>query len=133
VVRCAVCTKVELAYVEGLTRTSCYYCGPDGSNRAMNRAASSDRRHYGPSFLPWARSSRRRKGRDDSHASRVGSGRSQRRGLLRTRIPGWLPPNRDRNDRIRRCGGAYMHGARSRGELIRAPLRDITKTTESVG
>ena len=26
-VRCAVCTKVQLAYVEGLTRTSCYYCG----------------------------------------------------------------------------------------------------------
>ena len=24
---CPVCTKVQLAYVEGPTRTPCYYCG----------------------------------------------------------------------------------------------------------
>jgi hypothetical protein len=27
VVRCPVCTKVQLVYVQGPTRTSCYYCG----------------------------------------------------------------------------------------------------------
>ena len=26
-VRCPVCTKVQLVYVQGPTRTSCYYCG----------------------------------------------------------------------------------------------------------
>jgi hypothetical protein len=26
VVRCPVCTKVQLVYVQGPTRTSCYYC-----------------------------------------------------------------------------------------------------------
>ena len=26
-VRCPVCTEVQVAYVEGPTRTSCYYCG----------------------------------------------------------------------------------------------------------
>jgi hypothetical protein len=27
VVGCPVCTKVQLVYVQGPTRTSCYYCG----------------------------------------------------------------------------------------------------------
>jgi len=27
VVRCPVCTKIQLVYVQGPTRTSCYYCG----------------------------------------------------------------------------------------------------------
>jgi hypothetical protein len=27
VVSCPVCTKVQLVYVQGPTRTSCYYCG----------------------------------------------------------------------------------------------------------
>ncbi len=26
-VRCPVCTKVQVVYVQGPTRTSCYYCG----------------------------------------------------------------------------------------------------------
>lgn len=26
-VRCPVCTKVQLVYVQGPTRSSCYYCG----------------------------------------------------------------------------------------------------------
>ena len=26
-VKCPVCTKVQLAYVQGPTRASCYYCG----------------------------------------------------------------------------------------------------------
>ncbi len=26
-VRCPVCTKIQLVYVHGPTRTSCYYCG----------------------------------------------------------------------------------------------------------
>jgi hypothetical protein len=27
VVRCPVCTKVQVVYVQGPLRTSCYYCG----------------------------------------------------------------------------------------------------------
>jgi hypothetical protein len=27
VVRCPVCTKIQLVYVQSPTRTSCYYCG----------------------------------------------------------------------------------------------------------
>jgi len=27
VVRCPVCTKIQVVYVEAPTRTSCYYCG----------------------------------------------------------------------------------------------------------
>jgi hypothetical protein len=27
VVRCPVCTKIQVVYVQGPTRTSCYYCG----------------------------------------------------------------------------------------------------------
>jgi len=27
VVKCPVCTKIQLAYVEGPKHTSCYYCG----------------------------------------------------------------------------------------------------------
>jgi hypothetical protein len=27
VVRCPVCTKIQVVYVHGPTRTSCYYCG----------------------------------------------------------------------------------------------------------
>ncbi len=26
-VRCPVCTKIQVVYVEGPTRTSCHYCG----------------------------------------------------------------------------------------------------------
>jgi hypothetical protein len=27
VVRCPVCTKIQVVFVQGPTRTSCYYCG----------------------------------------------------------------------------------------------------------
>jgi methylaspartate ammonia-lyase len=38
VVRCPVCTKVQLVYVQGPTRTSCYYCGA----RWIQRGADQD-------------------------------------------------------------------------------------------
>jgi Zn-finger nucleic acid-binding protein len=38
VIRCPVCTKVQVVYVQGPERTSCYYCGA----RWIQRGAEQD-------------------------------------------------------------------------------------------